>query len=57
MEDFVDLNGEIIPCSSEFLDYLQENIPLLEVYLATLKYPFSKFLKMKIIVLSIILIK
>ena len=42
MEDFVDLNGEIIPCSSEFLDYLQENIPLLEVYLATLKYPFSK---------------
>ena len=42
MQDFVDLNGEIIPCSSEFLDYLQENIPLLEVYLATLKYPFSK---------------
>ena len=42
MEDFVDLNCEIIPCSSEFLDYLQENIPLLEIYLATLKYPFSK---------------
>ena len=42
MQDFVDLNGEIIPCSSKFLDYLQENIPLLEIYLATLNHPFSK---------------
>ena len=42
MQDFVDLNGYIIPCSSKFLDYLQEKLPLLEIYLATLKYPFSK---------------
>lgn len=45
MYDFfnsIDLDEENIPCSCEFLDYLQENIPLLEIYLATLNYPFSK---------------